>query len=150
MAIAFGLIGVPAKRNGLSMQFCLGKEAKLTMLSTTNVINTELILNISSVVLGFVLIALIKIAVSLTTKSLSKMARNALCLLLLVLAALPLSGEIILACMKLGILGLDKGLLSYVSKVTNFSWILSYAVLALVSICVTVFSLLRLDHYKSR
>ncbi|MFZ3437801.1 Fe-S-containing protein [Vibrio harveyi] len=119
--------------------FVWAKEAKLTMLSTTNVINTELILNISSVVLGFVLIALIKIAVSLTTKSLSKMARNALCLLLLVLAALPLSGEIILACMKLGILGLDKGLLSYVSKVTNFSWILSYAVLALVSICATVF-----------
>ncbi|EKM31803.1 hypothetical protein VCHENC02_2598 [Vibrio harveyi] len=28
MAIAFGLIGVPAKRNGLSMQFCLGKRSQ--------------------------------------------------------------------------------------------------------------------------
>ena len=119
--------------------FLWTKEAKLTMLSTTNVINTELILNISSVILGFILIALIKIAVSLTSKLLSKVARKTLCVLLLILATLPLSGEIILACMKLGILGLDKGLLSYVSKVTNFSWVLSYAVLVLASVCFIIF-----------
>lgn len=130
--------------------FLWAKEAKLTMLSTTNVINTELILNVSSVVLGFILIALIKIAVSLTSKLLSKVIRNSLCVLLLMLAMLPLSGEIILACMKLGILGLDRGLLSYVSKVTNFSWVLSYAVLVLASACFIIFFFTQIKPLKKQ
>ncbi|WP_225623990.1 Fe-S-containing protein [Vibrio panuliri] len=119
--------------------FLWAKEAKLTMLSTTNVINTELILNSCSIVLGFLLIALTKISATINTSTLNHKARAALSVLLLLLAGLPLSGEIILACMKLGILGLDKGLLSYVSKVTNFSWLLSYVVLALASLCLIKF-----------
>lgn len=123
----------------LLASFMWAKVAKLTMLSTTNVINTELILNVTAIILGFLAIAFIHVTSSLTVTALSKGARRFLIVLLLVIAALPLSGEIILASMKLSIVGLDRGLLAYVSKVTNFSWVTSYAVLIISSLCLCYF-----------
>ncbi|MCE0495696.1 Fe-S-containing protein [Vibrio salinus] len=113
----------------LCASFMWAKIAKLSMLSATNVINTDFILNGSALVAGFFLIVWCQV---ITTKIMSFLSsglnRTMTCVLVLI-ALLPLSGEIMLSAIKLQILGLTQGLLSYVSKVTNFYWVYPYCAL---------------------
>lgn len=116
--------------------FLWAKVAKLDMLSATNVINTEFILNVSALVIGFVLIMLMQVMTTRLSAGLSGVVSKSLVFVLILIALLPLSGEIILAAMKLQILGLTQGLLSYVSRVTNFYWVYPYCVMALTLVCL--------------
>jgi len=116
--------------------FMWAKIAKLEMLSVISVINTEFILNTAALFTGFFLISFIHVMTSKIISGQGQLLRKLVITALIILALLPLSGEIILASMKLQILDLTQGLLSYVSKVTNFYWIYSYCVIALSSLCL--------------
>ncbi|PWI33272.1 DUF2318 domain-containing protein [Vibrio albus] len=118
--------------------FLWAKVAKLDMLSATNVINTEFILNISALVIGFLLIMLLQVMTTRLSAGLGKVVSKLLVSALVLIALLPLSGEIILAAMKLQILGLTQGLLSYVSRVTNFYWVYPYCVMALTLVSLVI------------
>lgn len=110
--------------------FVWAKDAKLSMISVTSVINTDLILNLSAILFGFILVAIVHV---ISTKMLSYRSwwfRRGMLVVLVILALLPISGEILLAAMKLEMVGLYRQLLSYVAKVTNFYWIYAYFVIA--------------------
>ncbi|MTI15401.1 Fe-S-containing protein [Sansalvadorimonas verongulae] len=125
--------------------FLWARSAKLSMLSPTAVINTGLILNVSALAGGFILIILSHYFVGRLFSALSMSplpkrgeakppARSLhviVLVLLVVLALLPLSGDILLAGMKLQVLPIDSTLLSYVAKVTNFYSLYTYGVLLL-------------------
>ncbi|MBF9000983.1 Fe-S-containing protein [Vibrio nitrifigilis] len=109
--------------------FMWAKVAKLDMISATSVINTELILNISALIGGFILVGAVHLFCSKVFELHSRTTKRLFFFVLILLAILPLSGEVLLAAMKLQILDLYQGLLSYVSKVTNFYWLYAYGVL---------------------
>lgn len=110
--------------------FMWAKEAKLSMVSVTSVINTDLILNASAIVFGFILVAIVHVISAKVLSPRSWWFRRGLLTVLVLLALLPISGEILLAAMKLEIVGLYGSLLSYVAKVTNFYWLYAYGVIA--------------------
>ncbi|WP_038183701.1 Fe-S-containing protein [Vibrio rhizosphaerae] len=118
--------------------FMWARGAKLDMMSATNVINTELILNASALMFGFMLIGLTHVFIGKVCEQRSPRFKKSLFFCLIVLAILPLSGEVILAGMKLQMIALYPGLLSYVSKVTNFFWLYAYGVLALSLIPLSI------------
>lgn len=111
--------------------FMWAKVAKLDMVSATSVINTELILNIAALIGGFILVGAVHLACTKVFAQRSHLTKRLFFFVLIVLASLPLSGEVLLASMKLQIIDLYPGLLSYVSRVTNFHWVYAYVVLAL-------------------
>ncbi|SHO58705.1 Fe-S-containing protein [Vibrio quintilis] len=118
--------------------FMWAKIAKLNMLSATNVINTEFILNLSALLGGFILTGFIHVLSTLLAARRNRTLINTLITLLILIALLPLSGEIILAAMKLQVLPLTQTMLSYVSRVINFYWIYPYCVLIFCVICLLV------------
>ncbi len=120
----------------LCASFMWAKVAKLSMLSATNVINTDFLLNGSALVTGFILVAWAQVMTSKITSTLSGILGRSVAALLILIALLPLSGEIILSSIKLQLLGLTQGLLSYVSKVTNFYWVYPYCALLLALVGV--------------
>jgi uncharacterized membrane protein/YHS domain-containing protein len=113
------------------VSFMWARMAKLTMISATSVINTELILNLAALIFGFILIGLAHVYTSRVFAQRSQRFRSMYLISFILLACLPVSGEVLLAAMKLQIVDLYQGLLSYVSKVTNFYWIYSYVALVL-------------------
>ncbi|PJC86763.1 DUF2318 domain-containing protein [Vibrio sp. HA2012] len=116
--------------------FMWAKVAKLDMLSATNVINTEFILNISALICGFLLIVFIQTTSAKIWAGCSRSMAKLALFILVVITSLPLSGEIILAAMKLQVIGLTQGLLTYVSRVTNFYWVYPYCATALAVLCI--------------
>ncbi|ASA55008.1 Fe-S-containing protein [Vibrio gazogenes] len=111
--------------------FMWARIAKLDMMTATSVINTELILNVTALLFGFVLIGSVHFFTGKVFEQRSRILKNSFFFIFILLAILPLSGEVILAGMKLQMIDLYQGLLSYVSKVTNFFWLYAYGVLAL-------------------
>lgn len=101
------------------------QDPNLGAVTTTHVLNTDLLLNITALVGAFALLAL---AAVLCAMLLRRMPRTqwptALAVTLLLLV--PLAGDLLLLLMKLQMLPLTKSLLSFVSRVTNnapwFNW----------------------------
>lgn len=101
------------------------QDPNLGAVTTTHVLNTGLLLNITALVGAFALLAL---AAVLCAMLLRRMPRTqwptALAVTLLLLV--PLAGDLLLLLMKLQMLPLTKSLLSFVSRVTNnapwFNW----------------------------
>ncbi|MBL4831740.1 MAG: DUF2318 domain-containing protein [Aliivibrio sp.] len=118
--------------------FMWAKIAKLEMLSATNVINTEFIVNITALFIGFSLIAFMQVMSSKVMLGRGRLLSKFILTILVIIALLPLSGEMILASMKLQLIDLTRGSLSYVSRVTNFYWVYSYFVLSLGFLSVVV------------
>ncbi|MDC0610913.1 Fe-S-containing protein [Vibrio sp.] len=114
-------------------------QAELSMLTATNVINTTLILNITSIVFGFILLALIFFVAQYITKQ-SPKPSQLISLLLVLVMLVPISGAIVLSMMKLQIIDLTPWRLSYVSKVTNFQWVAAYAALVLTGLHLITFT----------
>ncbi|HHG8774886.1 TPA: Fe-S-containing protein [Raoultella planticola] len=106
-------------------------------LTSTHVLNTDLLLNLTAIVLAFAFLCL---AAALCAMLLRRMRWLywPLTILLAILLWLPLSGTLLLLLMKLQIVPLLKPLLSFVAKVTNnaalYNW-LAVAVLLLLSLC---------------
>lgn len=117
-----------------------GDDPNLTALTTTHVVNTDLLLNISAVVLAFAWIAFSAVLCAMMVRRLPRL-RWLLLVLLVLLLVLPLSGNLLLLLMKLQALGLTKPRLSYVAHVTNNAAALNYlcaALLALLAACYLV------------
>ncbi|KUI98883.1 Fe-S-containing protein [Vibrio sp. MEBiC08052] len=139
LLLGYGLLSMRPSRFLLVWQaivtalaaFMWARIAKLDMMTATSVINTELILNASALIFGFVLIGFTHFFTGKMFEQRSRILKNSLFFIFILLAILPLSGEVILAGMKLQMIDLYPGLLSYVSKVTNFFWLYAYCVLAL-------------------
>ncbi|MFM2479840.1 Fe-S-containing protein [Celerinatantimonas sp. YJH-8] len=137
----------------LLASFMWARVAKLGMLSVTSVINTDLILNAAALVGGFVLILFAQLLTTLSASWRSRRFNRIFSFVLLIIALLPLSGELLLAGMKLQLIGLYRELLSYVSKVTNFYWLYAYVVLILAILLAALFVIRNIlpakRHYKS-
>lgn len=120
-------------RSGYVWQFILvlvaslrwGKTPNLGAITATDVINTELLLNISAVIAGIIIVAFAGALLAACVRQVRTLRWPLLLLLALLLLA-PLSGELMLALMKLQVLELTKSLLSYVAKVTNANGLINY------------------------
>ncbi|WP_413732257.1 Fe-S-containing protein [Sodalis sp. RH20] len=100
-------------------------DPNLSALTPTGVINTDLLLNLSAVVLAVALLALCAVLTAMLVKRLPAW-RWPLLLALALLLLLPLCGQATLLLMKLDVLGLTKPRLSFVSNVTNSNPWLNY------------------------
>lgn len=108
-----------------------GSDPNLSALSPTGVINTDLLLNLSAVVLALLLLALCAVLAAMAARRIP-VWRWPLLLALSLLLWLPLCGQALLLLMKLEILGLTKPRLSFVAQVTNHGpWLNYLAALAM-------------------
>jgi len=113
---------------------------QLETLTRTDVINSELILNLAAILAGVALLGGIFALVRQLGRRLPR-ATCALALLGAILLALPLSGELLLSLIKLELLALSKTRLSYISLVTNFAWATTYLGLAALALLVLYWTL---------
>ncbi|WP_413737827.1 Fe-S-containing protein [Sodalis sp. RH21] len=106
-------------------------DPNLSALTPTGVINTDLLLNLSAVVLAAALMALCAVLAAMVVRRLPPW-RWPLLLALSLLLLLPLCGQALLLLMKLEIIGLTKMRLSFVSNVTNSNpWLNYFSALAM-------------------
>ena len=87
-------------------------------LTSTHVLNTDLLLNLTAVVLAFAILCLAGVLCAMLLRRIRGLYWP-LTLILLVMIWLPLSGNLLLLLMKLQVVPLGKSLLSFVAKVTN-------------------------------
>ncbi|MFZ2612143.1 MAG: DUF2318 domain-containing protein, partial [Raoultella planticola] len=108
-------------------------------LTSTHVLNTDLLLNLTALALAVALLCLAAVLCALLLRRMS-WPYWPLAILLMILLWLPMFGNLLLLLMKLQIIPLLKPLLSFVAKVTNnaagYSW-LAAAVLLLLCLCWT-------------
>lgn len=116
--------------------FMWARTANLEMLSATRVINTELVLNVFALLAGFLLLAFVQVMTTLAMAGRRLWQQRVGLLMLVVMALLPLSGELILSAMKLSLLEVSSRLIAYVSWVTNFYWVYAYGVILLLLLCL--------------
>lgn len=124
---------VSGSRSGYVWQFAMifiaslrwGKTPNLGAITATNVINTDLLINVSAVVIGIIIVAFAGVLLANCVRQVHSLRWPLLWLLVLLLLA-PLSGELMLVLMKLQVMDLTKSLLSYVAKVTNASGLINY------------------------
>lgn len=116
-----------------------GDDPNLTALTTTHVVNTDLLLNISAVILAFGWVAFSAVLCGMMVRRLPRLRWTLL--LLVVLLALPLSGGLMLLLMKLQALGLTKPRLSFVARVTNNGAELNYFCALLLALLSASFML---------
>ncbi|VEJ55303.1 Predicted membrane protein [Pragia fontium] len=118
-----------------------GQTPNMSAITATSVINTELLLNVTAVVIGLMLVAFSAALMAICVRQLRYLRWPLLIILSLVLLA-PLSGELMLVLMKLQVVELTKSLLSYVAKVTNANSLINYigATLLLLVALVYLFS----------
>ncbi|RLR17516.1 DUF2318 domain-containing protein, partial [Sodalis-like symbiont of Bactericera trigonica] len=90
-----------------------GQDPNLGGLTSTHVLNTDLLLNLTALALAFVLLSLIDAVVRLLVARLRWLCRP-LTLLVLIMLCLPISENLLLLLMKMQVLPLLKPLLSFV------------------------------------
>ena len=117
-----------------------GRTPALLGLSATHVINTELLLNVASVVVA---VLLCFVLAWLVCKCIAQVGwlRWPVLIAGAALVVVPLGGQILLSLMKLKVLALTKERLSYVAKTTNLVSEITYAALLLgllVLVCFAV------------
>lgn len=115
-----------------------GNDPNLTSLTSTSVVNTEFILNLAAVVAGFLLMAFVAALTAICIRQVRGLRWPMLLILLLVLLA-PLSGEVLLALIKLDMIDMEKALLTYIARVTNFNWLFSYLASLLLILMAIVY-----------
>ncbi|GKX54578.1 membrane protein [Leminorella grimontii] len=118
-----------------------GQTPNLSAITATGVVNTDLILNVSAVLGGIAFVAASAALIAACVSQLRFLRWPLIIALALILLA-PVSGELMLALMKLQAIGLTKSLLSYVAKVTN-AWALINYVSALILLITVLVYLLR-------
>ncbi|MEH0832503.1 Fe-S-containing protein [Pectobacterium cacticida] len=102
-----------------------GNNPNLSALTTIHVVNTDLLLNFSAVVVAFGWLVFCSALCGMIVRRIRPL-RWPLLMLLVVLLLLPISGSLLLLLMKLQVLGLTKPRLSYVAHVTNSAYLLNY------------------------
>ena len=106
-------------------------------LTSTHVLNTDLLLNLTAMLLAFAILCLAGVLSAMLLRRIRGLYWP-LTLILMVMIWLPLSGNLLLLLMKLQVLPLAKSLLSFVAKVTNnaamYNW-LGAALLRALALC---------------
>lgn len=102
-----------------------GGDTNLIQFTTTEVINTELLLHLAAIVIAFGWAVFCSVLLAMIVRQLM-LLRWSLLLLLTVVLILPLSGDVLLLLIKLQLLELTKSLLSYIALVTNAHGGLNY------------------------
>ncbi|MEH2920043.1 Fe-S-containing protein [Samsonia erythrinae] len=112
-----------------------GRDPNLSALTTTHVVNTDLILNLSAVVLAFGWLVFCAALCGMIVRRI-RLLRWPLLVLLVALLLVPISGNLLLLLMKLQVLGLTKPRLSYVAHVTNSAYLFNYLSALLMAVLV--------------
>ncbi len=114
-----------------------GLDPNLDGLTSTHVLNTDLLLNLTSLVLAFAILSLAAVLCGMLVSRLRGLFWP-LTLVVMVLLLLPITGNLLLLLMKLQVVPLLKPLLSFVAKVTNnaalYNW-LGAGLLLLLAVC---------------
>ncbi|OZI15473.1 hypothetical protein CE195_01270 [Sodalis-like symbiont of Philaenus spumarius] len=114
-----------------------GLDPNLGGLTSTHILNTDMLLNLTALALAFALLSLIAAVVRLLVARLLWLYWP-LTLVVLFMLLLPMSGTLLLLLMKLQVVPLLKSLLSFVAHVTNnaamFNWV-GAGLLVLLSVC---------------
>lgn len=107
-------------------------------LSVTQVLHTELILNIGAIAVGAFVIGFLTFMSARMVAATPRLLWS-LYLLVAFLLLLKWSGDAMLGMLQLDMMELTSGRLSFVGKVTNFSWVLSYLTLLLTLLLCVMF-----------
>ncbi|KAE9530436.1 Fe-S-containing protein [Testudinibacter aquarius] len=143
--LLFSLIAAPLNRRILLylaqiglLLFCgifWAQNPNLSAITTTEIINTDFILNLFTIAtaLLFCLLAANWIAVLLAQSQHALHYLRMLAIVLLIFwLLLPLSGQILLSLIKLQLVDLDKGLLSFVAKTLNLTLYNNYLIAIII------------------
>ncbi|MDR0807423.1 MAG: Fe-S-containing protein [Enterobacteriaceae bacterium] len=117
-----------------------GQTPNLSAITATNVINTDLLLNVTAVAIGLIIVVFAAALIAICIRQLGYLRWLLLIIFSLVLLA-PLSGELMLVLMKLQVIELTKYLLSYVAKVTNAHSLINYLCAAILLLIALVYLL---------
>ncbi|MEN3930336.1 Fe-S-containing protein [Microvirga sp. W0021] len=112
-----------------------GKTPALMAISSTHVINTDLLLNLGNLIIVFAACMVLGWLIYNTLKLLPKW-RWPLLIITWLLVLIPLSGKFLLSLMKLQLIELTKIRLSYAAKSTFFENQITYAVLFLTALLI--------------
>jgi uncharacterized membrane protein len=123
-----------------------GRTPVVLSLSSTHVINTAFILNLTSVLTALLACALLSWLLRhvLAGMGEDRCIRRLFLLATTLSALLPLSGHIVLSLIKLQMLELSKSNLSYAAKTTNLDNFAPYALLAWVGLLLLAYFVLQL------
>ncbi len=111
-----------------SASYFWARISQLSMLSSTGVINTEMVLNTLMPIAGFILVLLLSFSLQ-SVFHLTNKSRYWLIIVMSCVAILPLSGEWMLVMIKLNTRLLAVLNLSYIAKVNYYIWAYPYWVL---------------------
>ncbi|MDR2112489.1 MAG: Fe-S-containing protein [Candidatus Accumulibacter sp.] len=121
-----------------------GRTPVVLSLSSTHVINTALLLNLANVAAALLACALLSWLLCRVLAEMRRSARGLLLAATVLTLLTPLSGNIVLASMRLQILELGKSNLSYAAKTTNLDNFTPYALLAWTGLALLAYFASRL------
>ena len=122
------------------------KDPNITAITETNVINTDFLLHISAIALGFIFCLVVAgwcyilFVQSKTSKKTTALRLLLSAIITLILIA-PLLGDVLLILMKLQVIELTKVRLSFVAKSGNITTYLNYINAAILAVIVLIFAL---------
>jgi uncharacterized membrane protein len=115
--------------------FRFGQDPNLGVLTATAVVNTDLLLNLAALLFGFALAVTLGALLARLVRR-SPALRWPLLIANTALLLVPLSGQIVLALIRLKKIPLTRDWLSYVARTTNFPWLFTWIALGTVVIAV--------------
>ncbi|AHF92354.1 putative membrane protein [Opitutaceae bacterium TAV1] len=113
--------------------FRFGQDPNLGVLTATAVVNTDLLLNLAAMLFGFALAVTLGALLARLVRR-SPPLRWPLLIANTALLLVPLSGQIVLALIRLKKIPLTRDWLSYVARTTNFPWLFTYIALGAVAV----------------
>ena len=122
------------------------KDPNITAITETDVINTDFLLHISAIALGFIFCLVVAgwcyilFVQSKTSKKTTALRLLLSAIITLILIA-PLLGDVLLILMKLQVIELTKVRLSFVAKSGNITTYLNYINAAILAVIVFIFAL---------
>ncbi|WP_109428575.1 Fe-S-containing protein [Aggregatibacter kilianii] len=122
------------------------KDPNITAITETDVINTDFLLHISAIALGFIFCLVVAgwcyilFVQSKTSKKTTALPLLLSAIITLILIA-PLLGDVLLILMKLQVIELTKVRLSFVAKSGNITTYLNYINAAILAVIVLIFAL---------
>lgn len=122
------------------------KDPNITAITETDVINTDFLLHISAIALGFIFCLVVAgwcyilFAQSKTSKKTTALRLLLSAIITFILIA-PLLGDVLLILMKLQVIELTKVRLSFVAKSGNITTYLNYINAAILAVIVLIFAL---------
>ena len=122
------------------------KDPNITAITETDVINTDFLLHISAIALGFIFCLVVAgwcyiLFVQSKTQKNTTALRLLLSAIITLILIAPLLGDVLLILMKLQVIELTKVRLSFVAKSGNITTYLNYINAAILAVIVLIFAL---------